>query len=212
MALTTTTASAAIAASDTSLSVTSATGFAAGSLIKVDQEFMRVASSYTSGTAIPVVRGQNGTIVAAHPSGANVTVGTGSDFANPSATVVVAYPLAGLRRKLLSYSADATMDLPTAGEDQIVVLNGTSVINLTVPVPTKDIDGAVLYIASNGAAAHVVTFTGGLSGAGTSYDVLTVNATAPVLLGPFMAINGKWECAVGVAMSGTVTNITAAIA
>jgi hypothetical protein len=73
-------------------------------------------------------------------------------------------------------------------------------------------DGTILWIASNGAAAHTVTFTGGLSGASTSYDVITVNSGAPVLLGPFMAINALWQCAVAVPMAGTVTNLTATVA
>lgn len=213
MSLTTTTLSAALTASGQSIVVASASGFAAGSYVKIDQEFVRVAKSYVSGTTIPLDgRGLNGTIAAAHVSGANVVVGVGSDFANPSASVVAAYPLAGLRRKLLSYSASGAIDLPVAGEDLVVILNGTSVLAMTVAVPTKDIDGCLLWVASNGVAAHTVTFTGGLSGAGTSYDVFTVNSGAPVLLGPFMAVNGLWQAAVAIAATGTVTNLTAGIA
>lgn len=211
MALTTTTLASACLITDTSVVVTSATGFAAGSYCMVDQEFLQVANSYVSGTTIPVLRGQNGTSVFAHPITTNITVGVGGDFSNPSLSTVVAYPLAARRRRISSYSASSAITIPTAGEDMIAVLNGTSVLAMTVAAPTKDNDGALLYIAGNGAAAHTITFTGGLSGAGTSYDVVTVNATAPIVI-MAMAINGLWNSIVAVPMAGTVTNITGTVA
>ena len=92
-----------------------------------------------------------------------------------------------------------------------VILNGTSVITLTIPVPTKDMDGCLLTIVGNGAAAHILTFTGGLSGAGASYDVVTVNATAPIAM-QAMACNGLWMSFTAVPIAGTVTNITGTVA
>lgn len=211
MALTTTTLSAACAVDDTQISVTSATGFAANSLVQVGQEFMQVYSNYVSGTILQVRRGLNSTFPYAHPSGTNATAGTPTDFAGPSATVVTAYPLSGLRRKRLEYSASGAITLPTSGEDMIAVLNGTSALAMTIAVPTKDIDGSFLWIVSNGAAAHTITFTGGLSGAGTSYDVITVNATAPIAVHA-MACNGLWMSIVSTPMAGTVTAITGTVA
>ena len=216
MALVTTTTSAAVAAGDNSVNLTSVSGLTVGMLIKIDQEFMAVA--YTSATIanpVAVRRGLNGTFAAAHVSGANASYAASSDttaWGDASATVVVAYPLAGLRRKVLSYSATGAITLPVSGEDMVAILNGTTGLTMTVAVPTKDIDGAQLWIASNGAATTTtVQFTGGLSGAGGSYDVLTINTTAPVLLGPFMAVNGLWQAAAGVAIAGTVTALTATI-
>lgn len=216
MAFTATTLSVACAATDTVLNVASATGFAANQYVKVDEEFCQVAASYTSGTQIPVRRGINGTKVVAHPISANVITDAisstaTSDWGNPSASVVTAYPLAGRRRVVTSYSASGAITLPASGEDVVAILNGTSALAMTIAVPTKDQDGAILYIAGNGAAAHTVTFTGGLSGAGTSYDVITVNATAPVVL-MAMAINGLWNSMVATPMAGTVTNITGSVA
>lgn len=211
MALTTTTASAAVAATDEFITVASATGFAAGYLVQIDQEFCQIPSTYVSGTTIPVLRGKFGTFNIAHVSGANVTVGPPADFANPSATVIAAYPLSGVRRKRVSYSASGAISLPASGEDIDVVLNGTSVLNMTIAAPGKDIDGSRLTIIGNGAAAHTITFTGGLSGAGTSYDVITVNATAPIAV-QAIAVNGLWITPVAPALTGTVTNITGGIA
>jgi hypothetical protein len=211
MALTTTTLASACAATDTSIVVTSATGFAASSYLLIDNEQMQIAKSYSSGTTIPVKRGQQGTFADAHVTGANVTVGTGSDFANPSASTVVSYGLSARRRQLTSYSASGAITLPTAGCDTIAVLNGTTILAMTVAAPTKDNDGDRLTIIGNGAAAHTITFTGGLSGASSSYDILTVNAAAPIAV-EVIAVNGLWICPVAVAMAGNATNITGTLA
>lgn len=211
MALTRTTASSAIALNDKSIVVASATGFAAGNLILVDQEMMQVTKDYVSGTTIPVLRAIGGSAQAAHVVTAGVLTGLSTDFANPAVGgPATTYPTQ--RATLLqSITATSTLTLPPAGTDLRVVLNGTSVITLTVPVPTKDMDGTELSIVSNGAAAHLLTFTGGLSGAGTSYDVITVNATAPAAF-KFVACNGLWLAYCGPAMGGTVTNIIGSIA
>lgn len=214
MSLVTTTVAtgAPIGVSDVEIKVTSATSVAAGRVLVVDQEVMKVRKNYVTGsTLVPVLRGQHGSASLAHQAGANVTHGDPSDFDNPPAQASTAYPVAGRSQILTSYTASGAITLPNAGEDVIAVLNGTSVLAMTVAAPGKDIDGCKLFIQGNGAAAHTVTFANGLSGAGSSYDVLTVNATAPVLLGPFMAVNGLWQAPVGVAMAGTVTNITATL-
>jgi hypothetical protein len=213
MALTTTTLSGAITSSAQECVVASATGIVAGDYMLIDQEFVRVGKSYTSGTTIPLSgRGVNGTVAAAHVTGANVTHGVGSDFANAAPQTGVAYPIAGRARTITSYSAAGAIALPTPGSDAVAILNGTSVLAMTVAAPTKDMDGCFLFVSSNGAAAHTVTFTGGLSGAGASYDVVTINATAPVTLGPIVAVNGLWQLAVAVPLAGTVTNVTATVA
>lgn len=211
MALTKTTASSAILVGDNSIAVTSATGFVANYILKVDEEFMRVASSYVSGTTIPVIRGQNGTVTLAHVTTANVVVGAGSDWADPNSTMIVAYPLSARRRKVISYSASGAITLPVTGEDVVAVLNGTSVLAMTVAVPTQDLDGARLTIIANGAAAHTVTFTGGMSGAGSAYDVITFNGTAPFGV-EAMACNALWMSLASAPISGTVTAITGSIA
>ena len=213
MSLVHTTLSAATAVGDTSIVVTSATGFSAGYVVRVGDEMMRVGGGYVSGTIIPVIRGQDGTLVVAHAVTTGVVCGTASDWATTNgAQTVVQYPLAGRTRRVSTYGAAGAISLPVAGTDELAIINGTSALAMTVAVPTKDLDGSLLWIASDGAGAHTVTFASGLSGAGSSYDVVTINATAPVLLGPFMAVNSLWQCAVAVPMAGTVTNLTATVA
>lgn len=211
MALNTTTLSSAVLVTDTSIVVASATGAAAGTNVRIDDEVMLIAQNYTSGTTIPVLRGQGGSATSAHVSGANVVFFLGSDETAQAPQTLTQWPVAGKARTVTSYSASGAITLPAPGADAVAILNGTSVLNMTVAAPTKDMDGSILTIAGNGAAAHTVTFTGGLSGAGTSYDVLTVNATKPIAT-QVMAVNGAWESFVQVPMAGTVTNITGTIA
>ncbi len=210
MALATTTLSAAVAASDVSIVVASAASVAAGRVLIVDQEIMKVASSYSSGTTIPVLRGQDGSVTAAHKVTANVTHGLASDFANPTAQTVVTYPTVRARVVTSITATTSTLTLPPAGSDLFVVLNGTAAITLTIPVPTKDMDSCEITFASNGVAQHILTFTGGLSGAGSSYDQVTINATAPAAFRA-VACNGLWLAVCGPAISGTTTAIAGVI-
>jgi hypothetical protein len=210
MALATTTLSSAVAVDDTSVVVASATSFDAGRLVLVDQEVMQVAQNYTSGTTVDVLRGINGTATKAHVITSNVSHGDATDFSTPAAQEIIGYQ-ASRATVISSITATGTLTLPKAGTDARVILNGTSVIALTIPVPTKDMDGTLLTIVGNGAAAHTLTFTGGLSGAGTSYDVITTNSTAPIAF-TAIACNGLWNSFVATPMAGTVTNITGTVA
>jgi hypothetical protein len=213
MALTRTTLSSAVAVDDTSIVVASATGFAANSIVRVDQEFMVVQKNYSSGTTIPVRRGQLGSANKTHVASAGVVVGTAQDdYDTPGVASKVNNPTAGRARIVESITTDnSTVTHSSAGTDHVVILNGTSVINLTVPVPTTDMDGDELTILGNGTAAHVITFTSGLSLAGSSYDVLTLNAGARAGI-KVVAVNAGWVALIAPAMTGTVTNLTGGIA
>jgi len=210
MALVKTTLGAACAIGDKSIVVASATTVAAGRYFRVDQEDMLVTKEYVSGTTVPVLRAQNGTEQVAHVITANAIHGLATDFDAPGAQTSTTYPT---QRPTIITSVTATGTLvhAPAGCDHRVILNGTSVITLTVPVPTLDMDGAMLVIVSNGAAAHVPTFTGGLGGAGSNYDAITNNATGKMALVVFAA-NETWQIPQAPALTGTVTNITGGVA
>lgn len=212
MALATTTLSSAVALTDNTIVVASATSITAGRIVLIDQEIMQVVQSYVSGTTVGVLRGRDGTVQAAHKATANVTHGLASDFATPPGGLDNSNTYGVVRATVVqSLSATATLTLPPAGTDLRLVLNGTGAITLTIPVPTKDMDGCMLTIVSNGVAAHLLTFTGGLSGAGSSYDVITINSSAPAAF-QFIACNALWFALCGPAMGGTVTNIIGSIA
>src|SRR5688572_22205929 len=143
MALTATTLSAAVYVDDTTISLTSATGVAAGSLIQIDREFMQVTGRYTSSnTSVKVIRGIDGTANRpinadriSHPSGANVLIGTTADFANPSPSEGVADAISNPAQPAFpvqSYSAAGAIQ----ARQGIHILNGTVALAMTLAVPT----------------------------------------------------------------------------
>lgn len=191
MALTTTTLASPVSINDISVVVASATGFTAGLPFRIDGEWCQVAKSYVSGTTIPCARGLDGSATAAHRTGANVSVGLASDFAVPLPQTVVTAPLQpGL--PIYSYSASGAIP-PIQG---IHVLNGTSLLTMTLTSPTKDQDGQILIIIANGKVAHTVTYTAGFGGGTTGADVVTFSATAQLAC-LSMAMNGVWVSLTG---------------
>lgn len=214
MALTQTTLSSAMAVGDSSIVVASATGIAVGYKIRIDGEMFQVTKGYVAGaTTVPVLRGQEGTIAAAHPASAKVLSGAASDtgWGTMAAGSPVQYPVAGKAVETLSYSASGAITLPQPGSDMIAYLNGTSVLAMTIADPGKALDGSRLSIRANGAAAHTLTFASGLSGSGSNYDVITMNGTGPISV-DVVAVNGLWQSLVQTPMAGTVTNITGTVA
>lgn len=190
MALTTTTLASAVAVSDTSIVVASATGFAAGMIITIEQEVMKVAQNYVSGTTIPVLRARDGTAGVAHPKTANVNVELGSDLAGPAAQTSIQWPQVRSRR-IVSYSAAGAIASPNQGEDVVAIINGTSGLAMTLAAPTKDLDGSILYVVAGGKAAHTVTITAGVGAGGSTMDVGTFTATEQTG-NALMAVNGAW--------------------
>jgi hypothetical protein len=210
MSLVRTTLAAGVLVGDSSITVASATGFTQGFLVRVDQELMRVASHYLSGVIIPVIRGQQGSLVTPHAITAGVVVGTGSDWQNPTAQTVVQYPIAGRARTKTSYGVAGAIALPVEGSDAVAVLSGTSALAMTLAAPTADLDGSVLTIIGDGKAAHTVTVAGGLGLAGTGYTVATFITGSQQSL-QVMACNLAWV-PLPSAMSGTLTALLVALA
>lgn len=210
MALAITTLSSAMAATDNQFVVASATGFAAGYVVKIDDEEFKVAQNYTSGTTIYVVGGKEGSARAAHAVTANVIVGTASDWQSAAVQSLVTYPIAGRSRTITSYTTTSTtLTQPVAGSDAVAILNGTAALAMTVAVPTKDMDGCIFFIIGNGKAAHTVTFTGGLGAGGASYDVATFDANGQNGI-QVMACNAVWILLSP--MTGTLTAAVPALA
>ena len=210
MSLVRTTASAAIAAGDSSIVVASATGFVAGYLVRCDQENMRVRQDYSSGTTIPVIRGQDGTLVAAHPITSGVVVGTAADWSTPTAQTLVQYPIAGRARTLASYTTAGAISLPTAGSDAVAMLNSTVALAMTLANPGVDMDGCELIVIGNGKAAHTITYTAGIGNAGSGYTVLTFDTGGQCCV-RLMAANAIWVPCPST-MSGTLTAVDVAVA
>ena len=209
MALATTTLSSAATATDKSIVVASATSVAAGRLIRVDNEVMQVVQSYVSGTTVGVLRGRDGTAAVAHVVTADVVHGTAADFAVPGFGSTVGYPEAGRSRRVRSYSATGAITLPSAGTDEVAILNGTVALAMTLADPTGDMDGTILYIVGNGKAAHTVTVTNGFGLGGAGYDVVTFEANG---LQGIQAMAMKTGWVVLSTMTGTLTRVSPGIA
>jgi hypothetical protein len=209
MALTTTTVSVAIAAADQSITVASATSLAAGKIVKVNDEFMQVRKDYSSGTVIPVLRGQGGTLPKAHGITSNVVHGDATDFANTVPQGTVPYPYVRVR-EVRAYGAAGAITMPTPGNDMVAIINGTGALAMTLANPTKDMDGDTLTIIANGKAAHTVTYTAGFGNGGSSYDVLTFASGAQNTV-VAMAANGFW-CLLPSLIAGTATAVSVTIA
>jgi hypothetical protein len=209
MAFTTTTLSAAVTTADREIKVASATGFAAGSFVKVDQELMRVVQTYLSGTTIPVIRGVEATATAAHASGASASVGTALDLGLSVPQAHVSYPVSR-HRTVTSYSAAGAITLPIPGNDAVAMLNGTGALAMTLANPTADMDGDILTVIGNGKAAHTITYTAGLGNGGGGLDVLTFDTNA-LCCASVMACGGFWVPYPS-PLSGTLTGVDVAVA
>jgi hypothetical protein len=212
MALATTTLSAAITADAKQLTVASATSVAAGRLLIIDREMLQVTSGYVAAsTTVPVLRGVGGTAAAAHVITSTIVHGAPADFQTPGAQAFTTQPTVRPWKTVSFTGTPNTFVLPAGGENVHVILNGTTADTFTVPVPTADMNGTFLLISSNGVAQHLLTFTGGVCGAGASYDVITVNAAAPASF-LFVAVDSLWHSVCGAAIGGTTTNIAGTIA
>lgn len=210
MAIATTTNSSAIAATDQSIVVASATGFSAGMRVLVGDEVMIVRKNYVSGTTIPVLRGREGSKRRAHGVTSNVTFGVASDFAIPvEQGFLNESGVVGRGRQVTEYGASGAITLPSPGNDMLAIINGTSALSMTLANPTKDMDGCVLTIVGNGKSNSTVTYTAGWGNAGGSYDVATFPAGGQVAI-QSIACNAIWVLLSP--MTGTLTSAVPALA
>ena len=173
MAQTTTTISAAVGATDLTIPVTSASGFAAGNYLRLDNEFMVVTA--VSGTNISVrARGDKGSGAVAHNILAVANTGLDSDLAvqpmGQASQIDPQFPT------IVTYSAAGAIAIPV--QNTMVVLNGGAARAMTLAGPGKDQDGLTLTVLNASAFAHTVTYTAGFYGDTTSSDVITFAAKA----------------------------------
>ena len=208
MALATTTLSSAVTVTDSSIVVASATSVAAGRIVLIGGEFLQVTQDYVSGTTVNVLRGQNGTVTAAHVASANVTHGAAADFtvAAPGSPVLIP---GVMTTTTTSYSAAGAIAFGVANLT-VAIINGTSALAMTIADPDSSQDGIQLAIVGNGKAAHTVTYTAGLGDAGSGYDVGTFDGSGQCSM-LLVAANSSWV-PLPSPFSGTLTAIDGAIA
>lgn len=186
MAFTLATLSQAMGVNDTSVLLSALTGVSVGSLIGIDKEVLKVAAVPSAATLpVPVMRGQEGSYNQAHPVGAQAKIsappapGAAPDWPTPSpgGPSFAIYPAAPTR-DVASYSAAGAIALPRIGADMVAILNGTTILAMTLAQPSIAQDGSRLLIIGNGKAAHTVTLptASGLGNVGATADVITFAA------------------------------------
>lgn len=214
MAVTLTTLTGALGANDSAAYFAALTNLVAGDLGTIDHEVVRIVSvPAAASNPVPLLRGQEGTAQVAHPSGAQAKFGKGPTAASvgdwqPSpaaATSLAAFPSTPAR-EVISYSASGAIALPRPGCDMVAVLNGTTILNMTVASPNMLADGSRLTIVSNGKAAHVVTVATGAGGVGGTADGFTFKADQTQGI-EFMGVGTAWVALSGVAGAATLAGV-----
>jgi hypothetical protein len=189
MALTSTTLSSDLGASDTTVKLTSTTGFAAGQPMQVDGEYMVVVSVPSTTTVKVRSRGNQGTAGVAHDVlAAVVTSADASDFPVPPAGAVsIRQPF----DSVVSYGEDGAIGVPT--KNTFVILTKGSAGAYTLAAPSKAIDGLTLTITTRTAFAHVITATtligDGVTGSPHTTVTFAAFIGASIIL---VASNGLW--------------------
>lgn len=186
MALTRTTISAAVSADALIIPVTSASGFAAGNFLRVDNEFMQVVS--VSGTNISVrSRGDFGSAAVAHNILAPATTGLTSDL--PDFPMGQSAQVQPEGQTIVTASVDGALSIPS--QNTLVLVQKAGVCAMTLAAPSLAMDGLLVTILSATANAHTVTYTAGFYGDTTSSDVATFAAKVGASM-TIQAQGGKW--------------------
>lgn len=210
MAEVNTTLASACGIQDQSIRVTSATSFAKGQYVKVDNEQMLINGD-PDGVNIPVQRGVGGSINAAHVSGANcLTYTLASDSGVPVSQLAEPITLSNQwRLPYFSYSASGAL---TAAPG-IHVLNGSGALTMTLTDPTYQMEGQVMLIAGNGSAAHTVSLAAASSSfgnAGSDNDVATFGTGGRQVMF-LVAVNAKW-CPISLLAGSNIADLTVTLA
>lgn len=197
MALTATTLSADLSATANKMNVTSATGFAAKQLVKIDGEYAKITA--VSGTTISLaLRGYNGTAAVAHDKLSTViTTATPSDWTTLQAGADTDRP--PYVDDVISVGEDGAIACPTR-DTTIMLTKATALANTTLADPPKDRDGLRVTVTSATDAAHVITgtFADGTTGAHTTATYAAFNGASMDLV----AQQGTWN------MASTPINVT----
>lgn len=173
MALTGTTLAAACTAEATVLTVTSASGWAAGYFARINDEYIYVNA--VSGTQITCQRGRWGTPARAHGILSMAAVGLAEDF-----DIGVDVP------RMYSYGAAGALT-PRPGLHRLVAASAAA---MTLIAPTVAQEGERMFLMAGAAQAYTVTLGSGYYNA-TTNDTLTFGGAIGDCI-ELVAIAGSW--------------------
>ena len=166
MAITTTTLTSALSATDTLIHVASATNITAPNFqtasgitdIVIEQERMRVIAA-PNGTFVPVLRGIGGTVQTAHANSALVFIGQPTDFAQFvqifGSLMTSNQTQEGVTQNAVKLFGSADAVLSSVSSYNVVMTAGVDAI--TIPTPIAGDEGNIIDIWSATAQQHTVT-------------------------------------------------------
>lgn len=191
MAITTTTLTSALSATDTLVHVASATGItapnfqtAAGiTILVIEQEKMLVIAA-PNGTFVPVLRGIGSTAQVAHNNGALVFIGLPTDFANFvqifGSLMTSQQTQEGVTQNAVKLTGSADAVLSSVSSYNVVMTAGVDAI--TLPTPIAGDEGNIIDIWSATAQAHTVTAASACFAVASASGLRTI-ATFPAQIG-----------------------------
>jgi len=200
MALTKTTTTAAVKASDLTIAVAStAVGFPAvgvivntpAQMVMIDEEIMFLVQVLGPGLIQVRNRGSDGGLADTHDTGSSVVTSAAiSDF--PASAPTQSTIRAQFAPDIDSYGASGAITVPT--QDTKVVLTAGSALAMTLAAPSLAANGTELVVTSQSAFAHVVTATSlydtGAAGSPFTTATFTAQPGASMWL---VAQNGLWN-------------------
>lgn len=205
MAITATTLSAAIGASDLTITVASGTGFptvganplSIGYLVRIDGEYMWATQQPTAGVIKLRGRGSQGTPAVAHDLLAKVEVSSDPQDFNSVApgAVNIQPPWSPAQQTLGQNTTFTAAQIAALTQDTEFAITKATAATITLPAPSKAQDGLKLTFTSLTDAAHVVTGASLLANAGAASPYTTATMANAKAGGALVleARNGLWN-------------------
>lgn len=193
MALTATTTTAAILPGDTTIPVTSSTGFLPGQPVRLDSEYCYVVSVPSTTSIVVRSRGAEGTTAAAHSTLTNIISGLAGDFPVIPAGHVGQGTQATSEDDIQTIGANTAIIAVPTRNTTFIINKATALSATTLAAPTTAQNGLKLTFISTTAAAHVITGTTLFDNGITGVPFTTVTFAAFAGAGfTATAVNGLW--------------------
>src|SRR6185295_7991903 len=139
MAIVNTTTSAALLAGDTTLPITSTTGFLVGNLLRMDSELSYVVAVPSATSVVVRMRGAEGTVAASHQALTNVACGLPSDFPSLGTGAVSQLPL--WDQDILTIGVNTAIIAVPNRDTTFLITKATALATTTLAAPSTAANG-----------------------------------------------------------------------
>ena len=192
MALTGTTLTAALNASDTTWAVASTTGYVVGNPLRLDSEVAYIVSIPSATSVVVRMRGSEGSLAVAHQALTNVVTGNAADFTAWPTGLVGQYPPSF--DDVLTIGVNTAVIACPSKPTTFIINKATALSATTLAAPPLASNGLQVKFISTTAAAHVITgatlFNNGITGVPWSTVTFAAFAGAGFIA---TAVNGLWD-------------------